>query len=180
MKKALLAVIIILAASNVVASQSSGSRLPDPGVMPGSAFYGLDTALDHISLTLTFDPEKKAELHMRIARERLSEAKTLADRNDSRDASEALERFRSSMKSARRETSDLPEERRANVSRSINLTYEDNIKVLNQVSRKVPGKASDRIKRDIQRMKVNERRHLPVGGPATGGFIGSGHIQSAE
>jgi hypothetical protein len=52
--------------------------LSDPGVEPDSALYGVDLALDRIRLILTRNAERRAEIALNIAEERLAEAEKLA------------------------------------------------------------------------------------------------------
>ena len=47
------------------------------GTAPDSILYGLDVALDNISLMLTFDPEAKARRGLEIAHERLLEVREM-------------------------------------------------------------------------------------------------------
>ncbi len=67
------------------------------GTTPDSIFYGLDTALDKISLFFTFDDRAKAEKAIEIARERLFEIKVMIDNNKAVDAQKAGLEFKDSM-----------------------------------------------------------------------------------
>ncbi len=51
----------------------------DPGITPDSFWYGLDRALERINLALTFNKVRKAEKGLEIAKERLLEAKKMAE-----------------------------------------------------------------------------------------------------
>lgn len=53
----------------------------DPGVTPDSFLYGLDVALDRITLLLTFDQAEKSRKGLEIARERLLEVEKMAEEN---------------------------------------------------------------------------------------------------
>jgi hypothetical protein len=50
----------------------------DGGTGPDSPFYGFDVLFDDLSLMFTADPEARAELALKIAEERMLEAKTAA------------------------------------------------------------------------------------------------------
>lgn len=56
-------------------------QLPSPGIAPDNFLYGLDVAIDQISLLLTFDAGEKAKKSLEIARERLAEVKAMAEQN---------------------------------------------------------------------------------------------------
>ncbi|MBI2664596.1 hypothetical protein HYX10_04620 [Candidatus Woesearchaeota archaeon] len=59
------------------------------GITPGSVFYGLDKALDRVSLALTFGSSARAKTGLTIARERLMEVKVMVEANDTVAAGEA-------------------------------------------------------------------------------------------
>jgi len=56
-------------------------ELPEPGITPDSPLWGIDVALDRISLALERDPNKKAAKGLLIAQERLSEIKEMITQN---------------------------------------------------------------------------------------------------
>ncbi len=59
------------------------------GVTPDSAFYGLETAMERVSLGLTFNKAKKANKALRYAEERLAEAEAMADKGKDNEAEKA-------------------------------------------------------------------------------------------
>jgi len=61
----------------------------DAGITPDSALYGIDKALERISLALTFNRAKKARLRLRHAEERLAEVKAMIEEGKEAEASEA-------------------------------------------------------------------------------------------
>ena len=63
---------VVLAQENEIVSE-------DPGVTPDSFLWGVDKALEQISLLLAADPEAKAAKGLEIARERLLEVKAMAE-----------------------------------------------------------------------------------------------------
>lgn len=64
-------------------------ELEDAGQVPGDFFYGFDKGFDNLRLFLTFNEERKIERSLRIAEERLAEAKLLAERGDVKRAEQA-------------------------------------------------------------------------------------------
>jgi|GEM_PF-6342729 len=84
------------------------------GVNPDSVLWGIDVALDKISLALTLNPEKRAEKALNIAQERLMEVKTMAEANNVKAASKAEAEHDSTIKevesSIEKLKSDHPEE----------------------------------------------------------------------
>jgi len=67
------------------------------GVAPDSVFYGLDKALDQIGLILTRDKSKKAEKGLKIAQERLQEARSMAENNKLEHALKAQEQHQKAL-----------------------------------------------------------------------------------
>ncbi len=67
------------------------------GTAPDSIFYGLDVALDRITLILTFDVKEKARRGLMIANERLLEAKTMAEKGKLKEAETAESEYESTM-----------------------------------------------------------------------------------
>ncbi|MEM4714326.1 MAG: DUF5667 domain-containing protein, partial [Candidatus Nanoarchaeia archaeon] len=62
----------------------------DPGVTPDSPLWGIDVALDRLAFRLAAGP-KKAELGLKIARERLVEMKRMQERNKTMECERAIE-----------------------------------------------------------------------------------------
>src|SRR3989338_8422675 len=63
----------------------------EPGVTPDSFFWGLDNAIDQLTLLLTFDKAEKARKGLEIARERLLEVKQMIEENKAEAAQKAEE-----------------------------------------------------------------------------------------
>ena len=88
--------------TNITVNASVNSNI-SVGVLPGSFFYGLDKGFSNLRLALMFNQEKKAQLALKIAQERLAEAQILAQRgkyNRSLQAEEAHERIMEKAKKA--------------------------------------------------------------------------------
>ena len=63
----------------------------DAGVTPDSFLWGLDKAIDQLTLLLTFDKGEKAKKGIEIARERLLEVKEMIEENKLEAAEKAKE-----------------------------------------------------------------------------------------
>ncbi|MFQ6137312.1 MAG: DUF5667 domain-containing protein, partial [Candidatus Hydrothermarchaeales archaeon] len=79
MKAMAIALCILMLTMAPASAQEAGT--PDPGITPDSFLYGLDVALDQISLLLTFDEGAKARKGLEIAEERLLEVREMAEEN---------------------------------------------------------------------------------------------------
>lgn len=69
---ALIALLILGGGGGVVAASNTS--------IPGDALFGIDTAVEKVRLNLTTDENKKNELRVKFAEERISEAKEVATR----------------------------------------------------------------------------------------------------
>ncbi|MBI4143420.1 hypothetical protein HY487_00885 [Candidatus Woesearchaeota archaeon] len=85
MKIGFIVILIILALPIANAKQSS----ENPGITPDSFMWGLDNAMDRLSLLLTFDEGDKAKKGIEIARERLLEVKAMVEENKLQAAAKA-------------------------------------------------------------------------------------------
>jgi hypothetical protein len=79
-KYLILSLLIVSLLSGVASAQERA--LPDPGLLPGSPFYFLDSLFESLGSLVTFGNLANAECHLALAEERLTEAKALADKND--------------------------------------------------------------------------------------------------
>jgi len=84
---------LVMAQENLSQNETQNISLTDenltevsPGVGPDSIFYGLDRAMERISLALTFNRARKAEKALRIADERLAEVEAMIKKNKSKAA----------------------------------------------------------------------------------------------
>jgi hypothetical protein len=150
MKKLVIAVSVVLMAS-IAAGHSDHVELEKATDLPGSATYGLDRAMETVSLALTFDRESKAEKRLAIAEERLSEARELAERNQTEKAEKALKSYAVQMEKVGKIQEQLPEEQRSRLSRHVNATSEKRNAVLDDVLQKVPENARQGIETALER-----------------------------
>lgn len=178
MKKAILGILILLTTTTVTAHGGGHSGLPEPGTTPDSIFYGFDTAMDGLSLALTFNDQAKAEKRISIGRERLAEARTMALKSDNESASVAAKNFQKNMDAARKISQGLDQNSSEEVSGKINQTYRENKEVLKGLIEVVPEEASTGIRTALERSTRIGMRQLPVGRPDSSGFISSGRIES--
>ncbi|MBR9680200.1 MAG: hypothetical protein GOU98_00015 [Candidatus Altiarchaeota archaeon] len=80
------------------------------GINPDSILWGLDVALDKISLALTANPEKKAEKALEIAQERLMEVKAMAEANKFEAIAKAEKEHKSTLLKVEESINDLSED----------------------------------------------------------------------
>jgi len=69
------------------------NQLPDPGITPDSPFYFFDNFGKNVGLFFAFGPNGKARKALEYARERLSEARAMANQNDTNGLVQAAEGY---------------------------------------------------------------------------------------
>ncbi len=92
MKKIVGFVFVLLLSLSMVAAEDTaleGETHADAGITPDSLLYGLDLALDKISLALQRGSEKKVAKGLEIAQERLLEVRVMLEAGKDEDAAEA-------------------------------------------------------------------------------------------
>ena len=153
MRKLVAVLSVVLIASMVAAQAESQSNLPEPGTTPASPFFGLEQAQESISMALTFDKEKKAQKRLKIAQERLAEAKKLSDNNDTENAEKAVGLHNQALEKANRSIQELPADRRSGVEEEMNRTLGESVRVLEDLKQKLPESAMEGINTAIRAHK---------------------------
>jgi hypothetical protein len=165
---AIVMVALLLTMAPVFAQEAD---LPDPGVTPGSVLYGLDKALERIELALSRGSERKAQVHLKHANERLAEIKVLSEEGDTTHIDEAEEGFEADIENAAAEIENA-KGIGANVSalvKEVEYSWDKHVMVLTLVLEKVPDQAKEAIQRNIDRAIVkNEWRRTRIGNIASG------------
>lgn len=117
MKSKVLALLLLLLASMLFATAQAATNVGltgdelvtgSGGFTPDSFLWGLDVALDNIFLALTFDPTARAEAGLRVAEERLLEAKTMALQGKSEEAKAAIQEHTNIMRGVEDSISQIP------------------------------------------------------------------------
>lgn len=73
--------------------------LPDAGISPDNPIHFLDRFFDNVGITFTFNKAAKAQRRLKVAEERLAEAKKLTENNDGR-AEQAIEFYQNQLQRA--------------------------------------------------------------------------------
>lgn len=80
--KKTLAIAGIMIIMLTMTASAQEDELPDPGITPDSPLYGLDKAMESIQSVFISGNEEKARNGLKIAEERLAEAKAMADKGN--------------------------------------------------------------------------------------------------
>lgn len=115
-------------------------ELPEPGVVPTSAFYQLDLLAEHIQVALTKNTEAKTNLHLKFAEERLAETKVMLERNKDELAQKGLDAYESEVGIAQ----ELAKDDEALQQHIIEVTSK-HIEVLQRILEQVPEQAKPAI-----------------------------------
>ena len=105
--KKLFAIIVTLLLLPIVNAQQPTE---DPGVTPDSFLWGLDKALDQLTLLLTFDKGEKAKKGIEIARERLLEVKSMVEENKLESAIKAKDEYGKTLVKVKQSVKEIEED----------------------------------------------------------------------
>ncbi len=124
----------------------------NPGIKPGSIFYGLDKLFERINLALTFDHLEKAKLHVEYSEERLGEAQYLIEKGDIESAQTSIEDYGESLNNSMR-ISKMAKglgENTTSVDALVAEATSIHLKVLGEIYNKVPEQARSSIEKSIE------------------------------
>lgn len=78
-----------------------------PGITPDSFFYLFDKLFENVQLMLTFDPEKKSELLLQFAQERLAEANKMLEDDQMKYIADLIDDYVSVLEEAEEKVSEV-------------------------------------------------------------------------
>jgi hypothetical protein len=162
--------ISVLVASVLIAGSFSARALADgvdttykaqAGITPDSILYPLDKAIDNLKITLTFNAEKKAQVIINIAQERLGESEVMADENKTGLADKALEEYNEKISEASDKleetsdkdaasTDDKDQSKVDELEKTVQDTQSKSLEILVSIQQKEGDKASDVLKQVVK------------------------------
>jgi len=147
MKKLSLILLIgaLLIASGVSAQEEEAAA--DPGLTPDSPVYFLDDFWKSVRLTFAFNAERKADLRLRFAEEKLAEAEKMAQENKEEHVERALQRYEEQVEDAQTRAETANEERRAAILEKVAEATSKHFAVLERVKDQVPERAKEALER---------------------------------
>ena len=108
--KRIVVILLMILILPIVNAQQTTQPAEDAGVTPDSFLWGLDKALDQLTLLLTFDKGEKAKKGIEIARERLLEVKEMVNENKLEDAEKAKEEHGKKLTKVKQEVKEIEED----------------------------------------------------------------------
>lgn len=159
-KYVLLLTALTLVAANASAQQAnvSSENGVAPGLTPASPLYGIEMFVEDLEVKIAGmigGSDMKAKALANNAEERVSEARSLIDKNQSEEATKAIERYSKTLNQsiglANRGQDDI-------LKQKINNISSKNVETLKQVKEKVPDQAKPAIENAINQ---SERRRGP-------------------
>ncbi len=145
-----------------VISELSGN----PGITPDNALWGIETAMENINLALTFSDEAKARKRAQLARERLLEAKIMAERQNIRALEKAqqlhlkhLEKLRERLQKA--EGSNFRSELKTDIELGKDLESQEEAVTALSITVKARGNLSEEQSRKLEALfeSMKEEAH---------------------
>lgn len=136
--------VMVIALIAVPFAYADGSE--DAGVTPDSLFWGVDKLFDEIGLIFSGSPSEKAEKGLEIARERLLEAKVMADRNKFELAEKAEHEHNKMLAEVRHNFISIDEsdvESSLKIEQELNHHRDDIVNVKREIEFKVEGQMTE-------------------------------------
>ncbi|MFH0889933.1 MAG: DUF5667 domain-containing protein [Candidatus Aenigmatarchaeota archaeon] len=120
------------------------TEMSQPGLLPDNPMYIFKRFGEAVQMTLTFDPKKKAELHLEFAKNRLAEAKKMIDNNKTTEAKNAVEDYSKEIDDFENVSSGIGRNVSSFIKANDNLLVKSTF-VLGMVYDKVPDEAKPAI-----------------------------------
>jgi len=116
----------------------------EAGVTPDSLLWGLERAIERVSLALTFNKAKKVNKRLTYAKERLLEVKEMTEKGKPEEAGKAAQAHAEDMQEAEKELAEVVEEEgETEEVKSLENKFERHIQVLERVQKKLQEKGVD-------------------------------------
>ena len=140
-------------------------ELEEPGILPDSPFYGLGRAMERLQMAFTFGEANKLELGLKHAEKRLSEARTMIQKEKTEKVRGLLEEYNQDMEQVREkvnqqfancediESADC--QKMAQIMEHVSERTMKHIAVLQGVSEKVPEQARNAIQNAMNKSIQN-------------------------
>lgn len=143
---------LLLLALVAIPASAQETDLPDPGTLPGEAFYFLDMLSEGIGNIFTFGEVAKAERAFALAEERLAEAEALTGQGKAEQAVEATARYEEKLAEAQAKAAEARQNGKdvAEVEAQIAAATSKHQAVLAEVLEKVPEEAKAAIERAME------------------------------
>ncbi|MBM3200345.1 hypothetical protein FJZ53_05385 [Candidatus Woesearchaeota archaeon] len=143
MKRIVLSFLMIFLLSNLVYAQA---ELPDSGILPDSAFYGMKKTFEGIGNIFAFSAEAKAERALKLAEKRLAEAEAMANKGKPDFVDGLSQEYENKVNEAN-EIATLAKEAqdREKLAELVSTATSQHIIVLDEVQEIVPEQAKERI-----------------------------------
>lgn len=151
--------LLVLFTAAAVAQPSQNSTSTDPGLIPGDIFYPVEQFAESLEVTvagLIGGPDFKAKAIANNAEESLAEASILAERNNSRKASEMAQNYYNQMN---RSKNLVESSKNSNLSQELSNISRKNVERLEKVKEKVPHQARAGIENAIQNSRSLGQRN---------------------
>ena len=157
--KTLLPFILALTAPIVAAEEAVSMAA---GITPGSVLYGLDRALERLSLFLSFNDAARAEKHLKIASERLAELQETVDRGRPEYIEDLTTEYAGNIEAAEGMASStgISEEERQRMSSVLSLERSWHAFVLEDLEERVSGESLKDIEKALKASQMGSGKHV--------------------
>jgi hypothetical protein len=157
MKKILALTIIGFLLTGIASAQAHD--IPAPGITPDSPLYMFEKMSEKLALSVAQAPvigseELEAKVQANQAAETLAEARAMADRNKSEQVEKLIQRYSENMN---RSAEIISRSNNSELKNRLRNVSNNQVKVLEEVERKVPEQAQKGIQNAIENSKRNQK-----------------------
>lgn len=152
MKKLFITTMLSILLLNPALVVAADTDLPNPGITPDNPLYFFDGMFEKLTLLFTYSGEKKLELRLNYAKERLAEAKKMAEEGKEKEAEIAKNKYEEEMdnaiESAENESDVTGKENALNRIEEAMIRHQE---VMTRVLEQVPDQAKESIQKVIDK-----------------------------
>lgn len=157
--------------------------LPDPGITPDSPFYFLDDAWKSLRLTFTRSADKKAELRLEFANEKLAELEQMVVEGKDQAVAAATARYEENLAAARErlESAELTDEQMARLEERIASATERHERKIEQIENRAEQRLEhlvDRARKISSEVKITALGRLEQLNPERAAEIAARSIEN--
>ncbi len=156
-KKILVTSLVLTLLFAGIVSAQEVNDLPEAGITPDSPWYFLDSLSEKISLTFTFNQEKKIAKELRYAEERLAEVQKMVQNQKNQKLDVGLQNYEKLMNKVqeRLQTNADNVKIGENAMKNVKERSENHMRVLSEVYDKVPAQAKKGVENALKNSAKN-------------------------
>lgn len=150
---------LIIIGISLIGTASAQADIPEPGITPDSPLYMFEKMSEKLALSVAQAPvigseELEAKVRANQAAETLAEARAMTDRNKSEQVEKLMQRYSENMN---RSAEIVSRSNNSELKNRLRNVSNNQVKVLEEVEKKVPEQAQKGVKKAIENSQRNQK-----------------------